>query len=266
MNEILFALSALVALFPAVLLGLRDDGARDGVYFSALAVAVAGPLAWVFAHTAGGWSPSLGSALWITIAATLLVFAVVVLVTDHAWRLLPLTAGYLACLGAIATIWHGTDGAKGGMVLPAGWVQIHVGLAVATYALATLAALAALSAALQERALKRKRMTRLTRQLPSVADSEALLIRLLTVGELALGLGLMTGMASQWNADGRLLVFDHKTILTITAFVVIGALLVAQSRTGLRGRRAARLVLVGYLLLTLGYPGVKFVTQVLLNG
>ena len=30
------------------------------------------------------------------------------------------------------------------------------------------------------------------------------------------------------------------------------------------GRRAARYVLVAYLLLTLGYPGVKFVTDVLL--
>lgn len=266
MNEILFALSALVALLPAIFLGLRQDGARDGVYFAALVVAVAGPLAWVFAHTAGGWNPSLGSALWITIAATLLIFAVVALVTEEAWRLLPLTAGYLACLGVIATIWHGTAAKGLGGALPAGWVQIHVVLSVGTYALATLAALAALSAALQERALKRKRMTRLTRQLPSVADSESLLLRLLTVGEITLGLGLMTGMASQWNETGQLLVFDHKTILTMTAFVVIAALLIAQSRTGLRGRRAARLVLVGYLLLTLGYPGVKFVTQILLNG
>jgi ABC-type uncharacterized transport system permease subunit len=36
-------------------------------------------------------------------------------------------------------------------------------------------------------------------------------------------------------------------------------------RSGLRGRRAARVVLVAYLLLTLAYPGVKFVTDVLLS-
>ena len=73
-------------------------------------------------------------------------------------------------------------------------------------------------------------------------------------------------MASQWGVTGAVLVFDHKTILTIATFVVIGALLIAHFRSGIRGRRAARIVLVAYLLLTLGYPGVKFVTEVLLAG
>ena len=48
--------------------------------------------------------------------------------------------------------------------------------------------------------------------------------------------------------------------LTLT----IGGLLLVHYRTGLRGRRAARWVLVAYLLLTLAYVGVKFVTDVLL--
>ena len=47
-------------------------------------------------------------------------------------------------------------------------------------------------------------------------------------------------------------------------FVLIAGLLFAHYRTGLRGRRAARLVLIAYLLVTLGYPGVKFVRDVLL--
>jgi ABC-type uncharacterized transport system permease subunit len=53
-------------------------------------------------------------------------------------------------------------------------------------------------------------------------------------------------------------------VLTLAAFVVIAVLLLAQRWAGMRGRRAARLVLLGYLLLTLGYPGVKFVTDVLI--
>ena len=60
------------------------------------------------------------------------------------------------------------------------------------------------------------------------------------------------------------MVFDHKTILTVTAFLVIGGLLIAQRVSGVRGRLAARFVLLAYLLLTLGYPGVKFVTDILL--
>jgi ABC-type uncharacterized transport system permease subunit len=42
-------------------------------------------------------------------------------------------------------------------------------------------------------------------------------------------------------------------------------LLILHHYSGLRGRRAARLVLLAYLLLTLAYPGVKFVTDILLT-
>jgi ABC-type uncharacterized transport system permease subunit len=52
--------------------------------------------------------------------------------------------------------------------------------------------------------------------------------------------------------------------LTIAAFVVIGGLLVCHYGSGVRGKMAARIVLLAYLLLTLGYPGVKFVTDVLM--
>ena len=79
-----------------------------------------------------------------------------------------------------------------------------------------------------------------------------------------LAIGLATGMALQYGETGKLLIIDHKTILTITAFVVIGGLLAAHFKTGLRGRQAARIVLLAYLLLTLGYPGVKFVTDVIM--
>ncbi len=85
------------------------------------------------------------------------------------------------------------------------------------------------------------------------------------VAELVLGAGIVTGMALQYLASGELLAFDHKTVLSLLAFAIIGALLVLQLRSGLRGRRAARLVLAAYLLLTLAYPGVKLVTDVLIG-
>jgi ABC-type uncharacterized transport system permease subunit len=72
-------------------------------------------------------------------------------------------------------------------------------------------------------------------------------------------------MAAQYFTTGALLTFNHKTIFSIAAFVMIGLLVVLYHRTGLRGRRAARAVLIVYLLLTLAYPGVKFVAGVLLS-
>ena len=49
---------------------------------------------------------------------------------------------------------------------------------------------------------------------------------------------------------GALLVFDHKTLLALATFVVIGSLLLVHLRTAVGGRAAARLVLVAYLLLS----------------
>jgi ABC-type uncharacterized transport system permease subunit len=89
-------------------------------------------------------------------------------------------------------------------------------------------------------------------------------VGLLQVGEGVLALGLVTGMALQYRETGEIVVLNHKTILTIAAFVVIGGLLVCHYGSGVRGKMAARIVLLAYLLLTLGYPGVKFVTDVLM--
>jgi ABC-type uncharacterized transport system permease subunit len=54
-------------------------------------------------------------------------------------------------------------------------------------------------------------------------------------------------------------------LLSLLTLVLVIGLLAAHQRSGLRGRRAARLVLVAYILLSLAYLGVKFVTDVLIG-
>ena len=263
-EDMMFSLSAVAALVPSTLVALRRDRGRDAVYWMVLAVAVAGPLAWVVAQMSGAWRTGLSTTLWVTVAASMALFAVVAAVHRQAWRLTPLMAPYMLGIGVLATIWQHAPQKPLGAAAPAGWIEVHIVVSVATYGLVTIAAVAALAAFLQERALKAKRPTALTRLLPSMADCESLMVRLLVLGAVVLALGLATGMATQFEETGAVLEFDHKTILTVTAFAVIGGLLVAHFRSGVRGRMAARFVLLAYLLLTLGYPGVKFVTDVLM--
>jgi len=71
-------------------------------------------------------------------------------------------------------------------------------------------------------------------------------------------------MAAEYYLSGQLIVLNHKTALSLMTFAVIVVLLLVHARTGIRGRRAARYVLAAYLLITLAYPGVKFVTDVVL--
>jgi ABC-type uncharacterized transport system permease subunit len=265
-DTMLLSLSAIIALVPLSMLAMRHDQRPDTVFWMVLVVAVAGPVNWVLVSMAGSWQTDLATALWVTVAATMAIFAVITILNRESWRLAPLVSAYMAALGVIAMIWgHAPDKPLEVAASVDGWIGIHIGVSVATYALVTIAAVAALAAFLQERALKNKRPTKLSRLLPSVADCEELEVRLLVLGEIVLAMGLATGMALQYGDTGTLLVFDHKTVLTITAFVVIGGLLAAHYKTGLRGRQAARIVLLAYLLLTLGYPGVKFITDVVLS-
>lgn len=265
-HDLLFGLSALLALLAPALPALRRDGARDVLYWGGLAVGVAGPAAWAVVHSGGAWQTGFSATLWVTVAASMALFAIVAVSSREAWRLTPIMSVYMAALAVLALVWqqaapvHGLAGSS-----HAAWMHIHIMVSVLTYGLVTIAGVASLAAFLQERALKRKRPTRLTRLLPSVAGSEGLLVRLLVLGEGVLGLGLITGMALQYRESGLLMHFDHKSVLTVASFLTIAGLLYAHYRHGMRGRRAARVVLVAYLLLTLGYPGVKFVTDVLLG-
>ncbi len=200
----------------------------------------------------------------MTVAATALLFAVLAASLREAWRLAPLMLGFLIVLAVLATIWTQAPDHVRAPVDIGAWLVAHIVLSVLAYALATAAAVAGAAVFLQERALKRKRPTRLTAILPSVADAERLQVILLSAACVVLGVDILSGMAVELVTSGRLMEFSHKTLLTILAFAVIVALLAVHQRTGVRGRRAARLVLLAYLLLTLGYPGVKFVTDVLM--
>jgi ABC-type uncharacterized transport system permease subunit len=101
--------------------------------------------------------------------------------------------------------------------------------------------------------------------LPPLAVTEALQNALLKLAAILLLLALATGAANEFLATGRAFEFNHKILLSFLGFGVVLVLLVLHHRTGLRGRRAARWLLTGYLLLTLAYPGVKFVREILIG-
>ncbi len=261
---LMFSLTALAALIPVTVVVWRPQARRDTRVWILAAVAFAGPLVWIVANSGAGWHTGLAATLWVSILVSLGLFIVLAALTREAWRLSPLLLPYMIILGGIAIIWGQSPGQGLSAGAPAGWLALHIALSVPAYGLLTLAAIAGLAVVLRERALAAKRRGMVSDLLPPVADAESLQVRLLAASEAVLGLGVLTGMATQYLETGSVLVFDHKTLLTLGAFVLIGGLLYAHYKTGLRGQRAARLVLVGYLLVTLGYPGVKFVRDILL--
>lgn len=266
LNKTLLSLVALAAITPfAVVSPLRALPRRDGLFWGLLGLAAAGGALFVARALSGSWDSSLGFALWISIAITLFLFAGLCLFSRDGWRLAPLLLPYLLLLGILATLTAEEQGQVEIGGLPDSWLLVHIVSAVVTYGLATLAAVAALAVFLQERRLKRKQIAGLAAWLPSIAEGERLQYRLLIAAETVLGAGLLTGVALRYFSPTPAAGIDHKTLFSVLAFVVIMVLLWLQSRGGLRGRRAGRVMLLAYLLLTLAYPGVKFVTDVLLT-
>ena len=269
-ESMILGMSAFIALLPSSFFALtRRENRKDGpsiAFWLTLGVAVAGPLTWSVVQISGEWRTGLSTALWVTIAASMLIFAVVTILAENAWRLTPLLSPYMAVLALLALIWQQAPETRPlTSNVPDGWIGAHILVSVVTYALVTIASVSSLAAFMQERALKSKQPTALTRLLPSVAESEWLMVRLLMLGEFVMALGLATGIATQYQETGIAIQWDHKTILSVTAFLVIGGLLAAHYISGVRGRLVARFMLLAYLLLTLGYPGVKFVTDILIG-
>ena len=259
------SLSALAALIPATIWSFKGAAAhRDGVFWAVLAIAASGPATISVVQLVGPWQSGLSLALWMSIAVSMVIFIGLSMGVREAWRLMPLVAPYLLLLGILATLGSNAAPDAPRVASPDAWLNLHIAVSVLTYGLCTLAAVAGVAVLLQERAIKRKRPYALTHRLPSVADASRLQGRLLSASAIVLALGIVTGMAEQYLTSGQLLVLDHKTLLSLLAFAVIGLLLILHRHSGLRGQHTARLILVAYLLLTLAYPGVKFVTGILL--
>ncbi len=264
-GSIALHLVVLALLLPAAIAPWRAEARRDAAFWATLGLAVLASAVWAVVLVEPHWSAGFATALWLIVAATLLAYLLLARLSASAWRLAGLLVPYLVLLGIVATVWSQAPS----LPLPPGesvaWFSLHVLLSLVTYVLLTLAAVAGAAVFLQERALKKRSPNRLTRALPPLVDAETLEYRLLALSELVLAAGILSGMAAQLALDGALIELNHKSVLTVAAFLVIGALLVARRLWGVRGRRAARFVLLGYLLLTLAYPGVKFVTDVILG-
>lgn len=260
----LLTISAFISLLPATILPFSRPPARDTLFWLVLAVAIAGPVVWVMSAFGSVWRTGLSQALWLTVAVTLVVFGALAIVMRELWRLAPLLFPYMFIIALLGTLWLYSPGRPLTQLAPTAWVQFHIAISVIAYGLLTVGAISGCAVIIQESTLKRKRPGRLVRMLPSVVDGERIQVSLLSCSGLILGCGLLSGMAAEYLKSGHFIDLNHKTTLSLMTFLVIVTLLIVHSKTGIRGRRAARYFLAAYLLITLAYPGVKLVTDVIL--
>ena len=115
----------------------------------------------------------------------------------------------------------------------------------------------------QDNHLRNKRPGGFIRALPPMQTMESLLFQLIGLGLAILTLSLVSGVFYLEDMFAQHLV--HKTILSMTAWVVFATLLWGRWKFGWRGRIAIRWTLSGFFVLLLAYVGSKWVLEIMLG-
>jgi ABC-type transport system involved in cytochrome c biogenesis permease subunit len=188
------------------------------------------------------WAGSLNLFVWLVVGAYLIWGC------RPRYRLLGLAVLPLAVvLFALARIGGGT-GVGGRSHYSNLFLVLHVGFVLAAFAGFTLAAALSALYLWQERRLKRRESTILNVRAPALAKLDDLSARTIAVALPALTLGIAVGIARLRDRGGG---FDALMAVTLLTWVVYGSYLALRFAVGLRGRRAAYLLLAGFVLVAI---------------
>ncbi|NOX92810.1 MAG: cytochrome c biogenesis protein CcsA [Gammaproteobacteria bacterium] len=142
-------------------------------------------------------------------------------------------------------------------------LKLHIIMSVLAYSLLSIAAVQSVLLAIQDKHLRNKRPGGFIRALPPMQTMETLLFQLIGLGLAVLTLSLISGGVYLEDMFAQHLA--HKTILSMTAWVVFAVLLWGRWKFGWRGRIAIRWTLSGFFVLLLAYIGSKWVVEIMLG-
>jgi ABC-type uncharacterized transport system permease subunit len=148
-------------------------------------------------------------------------------------------------------------------VTPGPELVAHILLSAVAAGLLSVAAILVLLLAAQSARLRQRRPLGLLAALPPMETLETAVFRAVLGGFVLLSLSLLSGFLFIQNLFAQHLV--HKTVLSIVAWCIFGALLLGRHRFGWRGRQALRFLLAGYVTLALAYFGSRFVLEGILG-
>jgi len=200
------------------------------------------------------WGGSLNLFVWLVVGAYLIWGC------QPRYRLLGLAVLPLAVVLFVLARVGGGTGIGGHNHYSNLFLVLHVGLVLAAFAGFTLAAALSALYLWQERRLKRRETSILRLRAPGLARLDELAARTIAVALPALTLGIAVGIARLRDRGGS---FDALMAVTVLTWAVYGCYLVLRYLAGWRGRRAAYLVLAGFVLVAvvrLALPVTHFAT------
>jgi len=144
-----------------------------------------------------------------------------------------------------------------------GGLALHIVLAILATSIITIGAVQAVFMAYENQQLKQRHGFRLIKHMPALQTMESLLFEIVWVGIFLLSGVIVTGVLFTEDFLGQHL--SHKTVLSISSWIVFAILLWGRHFAGWRGATAIRWTLVGFLFLVLAYFGSKFVLELILE-
>ncbi len=261
----LFRLASILSLLPVIFYSIKLVN-RDVKYTALLFVALFGLIALTVSKLSNNYLVSFNVSLLIIASLTTLLFIITSFLVKDCWRISSLLMPYILVLTTIAAFTEDrTGGAMASSSIPGSWLAVHVTVSLFSYSFLTLAAVSGTSVFFRENAIKIKKRTGFFKHLPSIVDGERIEVLFLMIAFGCLALALLTGMSLEYYESGKIFALNHKSLFSYFTFLLIAALFAYRKWKGTRGKRAARIVLLSYLLLTLAYPGVKFVQFILIT-
>lgn len=177
------------------------------------------------------------------------------------WRLQPidtvvwLTAAVMIPAGLLIS----TDATDVTSALSAA-LRVHIGISLLAWALLTLAALQTIAATWQSHRLRNHQTPAFDEPLMTMEQAS---FKLLGLGWILLLIGVASGFLFVDNFLTQHLA--HKTAFTLLAAVLFGVLLLGRQLRGWRGDQALRWILAAWVMLAVGYAGVKWILESVLE-
>lgn len=221
----------------------------------------------IFLHGSALYSatlPSRGFYLSLGNAASMigLELALIGLLAAAEPSLRGISAGLLV-LGAMTAAVTNIGTAPDVVATLAWQARAHILISLLSYGLLTVGAIVAVFAMTQERRLRSARLSPANLLFAPLETTEKLLFGIAGAGFAGLTLAILSGFTFVEDLFAQHLA--HKTVFSLLALLVFGALIAGRYFAGWRGTRAVKLYLSGFVLLCVAYFGTRFILEQLLN-
>tara|TARA_B100001175_G_scaffold265410_1_gene235728 strand:+ start:37 stop:483 length:447 start_codon:yes stop_codon:yes gene_type:complete len=144
--------------------------------------------------------------------------------------------------------------------------SLHVNVAILSYSLLTVGAIFSIFILLFENNLtNKKKIFSFFSNSYSLLSMEDFLFKVYWLGFILLSITLFSGILFSNEIFESAIIWNHKTIFSLMAWITYGTMLFGRTKYGWRGKKAVVISIFAFIFLFLAYFGTKFVIEVLLK-